>query len=90
METRTCPPSGCAGPCARFESDDPTPWTHDQPGWDRADFSCGRCGHKDTTTTEAAYVRARQLHAAAHDVAAVLTSSPEIRSQVLRLLGLSE
>lgn len=27
METRTCPPSGpCAEVCARFESDDPTPW----------------------------------------------------------------
>ena len=27
METRTCPPAGpCAGPCARFESDDPGPW----------------------------------------------------------------
>jgi hypothetical protein len=27
MNTRTCPPSGpCPGPCARLESDDPTPW----------------------------------------------------------------
>lgn len=27
METRRCPPAGrCSGPCARFESDDPTPW----------------------------------------------------------------
>ena len=61
-----------------------------QQGWDRADFSCGRCGHKDTTTTEAAYARAYQLHQCAHDVAALLLSSPEIRGQVLRILGLSE
>jgi hypothetical protein len=27
MDTRSCPPAGtCSGPCARFESDDPTPW----------------------------------------------------------------
>lgn len=27
METRTCPSAGtCTGPCARFESNDPTPW----------------------------------------------------------------
>jgi hypothetical protein len=27
METRLCPPSGpCVEVCARFESDDPTPW----------------------------------------------------------------
>lgn len=27
METRVCPPMGCVDkPCARFESDDPTPW----------------------------------------------------------------
>lgn len=27
MESRRCPnPSGCTGPCARFESDDPAPW----------------------------------------------------------------
>lgn len=35
METRTCPPSynGPCGnrPCARFESDDPGPWTEQQP-----------------------------------------------------------
>lgn len=29
LPSRTCPPSygSCGGPCARFESDDPTPWT---------------------------------------------------------------
>lgn len=27
METRDCPPAGCVDkPCARFESEDPTPW----------------------------------------------------------------
>ena len=33
METRTCPPAGpCAGPCARFESDDPGPWLASMTG----------------------------------------------------------
>lgn len=83
METRTCPAGPCHGPCARFESDDPAPWS-------RADYRCGRCGHTFTATTKDDYVRARQLHAGAHDVASVLLTSPEIRAQVLRILGLTD
>lgn len=43
METRTCPPSyyGPCGdrPCARFESDDPAPWTDGESPADRVDES---------------------------------------------------
>lgn len=58
-------------------------------GWDRADFRCGRCGHTFTATTEAEYLRALPLHMAAHDIAAALLASPELRDQALKLLGLT-
>jgi hypothetical protein len=59
-----------------------------EQAWSRADFSCGRCGHRFTAETEADYVRAHSAHLVAHDVAAGLLASPEIRDEVLKLLGL--
>lgn len=54
--------------------------------WDRADHSCGTCGHKFTATTEADYLTAWQTHAAAHDIAAALITVPRLRDQVDQLL----
>lgn len=47
METRPCPTdyAGTCGdrPCARFESDDPTPWAVDVAAW-RAEYARERAG----------------------------------------------
>lgn len=55
-------------------------------GWDRADFSC-RCGHSFTSTTEAEFLHARKVHAAAHDLVWCMLASPDIHGQVLALLA---
>lgn len=60
--------------------------THAQ-GWTRADHRCGQCGHTYSATTEAEFLAAWQLHAAAHDVAACLLASPDIHGQVLALMA---
>jgi hypothetical protein len=57
-------------------------------GWDRADHSCGRCGHRFTATTEDEFTYLYSLHAAAHDIAAGLIALPALRHEVFRVLGL--
>lgn len=39
-----------------------------EQGWDQADFSCGRCGARHITTTEADYLQAVGVHSHAHAV----------------------
>lgn len=46
-----------------------------EQGWDQADFSCGRCPHRFTATTEAEYLLRLQLHRAAHDLVAIVMGS---------------
>lgn len=37
-------------------------------GWDQATYSCGRCGAKRVSTTEAEYIRTYSAHQDAHAV----------------------
>jgi hypothetical protein len=52
-------------------------------GWDRADFSCGRCGERISATTEDEYVTRVLAHRTAHDL--LDASSPELRAKLLDL-----
>jgi hypothetical protein len=54
-------------------------------GWDRADFSCGRCGHIFSATTEQDYLIRRTLHDSAHDL--VVMMPEQLRVEVLRILA---
>lgn len=53
-------------------------------GWDQASYSCGRCGHSFTATTEGEYVFGHTVHLNAHALVDLLV--PELRAQVLTLL----
>lgn len=55
-------------------------------GWDRADYSCGRCLHTFTATTEPEYLAAHLVHQTAHEIADGLLAMPHVLDQVLQLL----
>ncbi len=52
-------------------------------GWDRADFSCGRCGEQISATTEDDYVVSVTAHRTAHDL--LDAASPELRAKLISL-----
>jgi len=51
--------------------------------WDRADFTCGRCGERITATTEDQYIVRVTAHRTAHDL--LDASTPELRARLIDL-----
>lgn len=52
--------------------------------WSEASYSCGRCGHHFTATSEGDYVLGHTVHLNAHALVDLMV--PELRAQVLTLL----
>lgn len=57
-------------------------------GWDRADYSCGSCGHTFTAATEHEYIGYFTAHAQAHEIVDALSSSPQLLDHVKQLLAM--